>query len=369
MRQLSPRRLATLLALGALAACADSIPSEPSAVATAAKMRSIESDELSSTSYVLEAINAQLEAEGADHRVLKAEFLLDGTQWDGVTSTIIIANDRFKGIGTEWVPNDPRRGGRLGVTYANAIGDATQDDRPLTRDPNGANLRFVPYDQLHTQLNEGVVAWANQSCTRRPVQLVVPAANTNPDNFDDLILGFPFDPDGAGPLPAQPAARALPTVPYVQAADIVQAGWLSRTFFDRLSPPNGSAGIIGVTLTSAFIVPGSSPAQLSDIDGNGLADTRRAEIYYNTRFAWGTTQAGNVVDFYSVIAHETGHAYGLNHFGKVFATKKDGAGGITVAEIRYAPYAMMNAVYITGRNELAPTDISSYCNIFGRQQK
>ena len=359
-----------LLAAGALSACADSIPVAPAAVAAPAKLRAIESDEVFSVSSVLAAMNAQLEAEGADYRYLKAEFLYDGNSWDGVTSTIVIANDRWKGIGTEWVPGDLRRGGRVGITYANAIGDATQDDRPVTRDPNGANARFVPYSQLATQLDEGVNAWANQSCVRRSVQLVTPAAGTNPDFSDDAILGVPFQPPRLpdGTLPAAlPPVRALPTVPYVQAADIVQGGWLGRAFFDRLSWPSGSASIIGVTLTSVFV----SGGQLTDVDHNKLADTRRAEIYYNTRFAWGTTQALNVVDFYSVITHETGHAFGLNHFGKVFVTRKDATddGGLAINEIKYAPYAIMNAVYITGRNELATTDISSFCNIFGRNIK
>ena len=364
MRQLSPRRLATLLALGALAACADSVPTEPGVVAAAAKMRAIQTDENVGISSVLDAINAQLEAEGADHRVLKAEFLFDGNSWDGATSTIVFANNRFKGIGAEWVPNDLRRGGRLGLTYANAIGDAAQDSRPVTRNPDGTGLRFMAYSELETVLNEGVSAWANQSCLRRPVELVVPAANTNPDIFDDQLLGVPFDPDGpTGPAPVIPA-RPVPSAPYVQPADIVQAGWLARTFFDRVAP-NGGASIIGVTLTSVFV----SGGQLTDVDNNNLADTRRAEIYYNTAFAWGSTGALNVVDSYSIIAHETGHAFGLGHFGKVFVTKKDASDGIAIAEIKYSPKAMMNAVYITGRSALAATDISSFCSIFARQQK
>jgi Metallo-peptidase family M12B Reprolysin-like len=372
----SVRRVLAVLALGALSACAESIPSAPSALVGAPKFRSIASDEKAQVSSVLAQINARLEAEGADHRILKAEFLYDGTTWDGASSTVVVANDRWKGIGTEWVSHDMRRGGRHGVTYANAlatplVGTQLQDDRPFTRDPNGANLRPVDYAQLRIQLNEGVTAWSSLSCNRRPVDLVEVADGTNPDFYDDAILGFPFDPDGPnGPLAQQPAARPLPpeeTMPYVQAADIVQAGWLGRTFFDRLSPPSGSAGIIGVTLTSVFV----SGGQLTDVDNNNLADSRRAEIYYNTRFAWGSTRAANVVDFYSVIAHESGHAFGLNHFGKLFVTKKDAAddGGLSISEIKFAPYAMMNATYITGRNELATLDVSSYCSIFGRELK
>ncbi len=32
--------------------------------------------------------------------------------------------------------------------------------------------------------------------------------------------------------------------------------------------------------------------------------------------------------------------------------------------MKFAPYAMMNAVYLAGRNELAGTDHSSFCQIW-----
>ena len=55
---------------------------------------------------------------------------------------------------------------------------------------------------------------------------------------------------------------------------------------------------------------------------------------------------------------------GLGHFGKVFVTKKDAADGLSIEDVRYAPYAMMNAVYAGGRKELVGSDNSSFCSIW-----
>jgi hypothetical protein len=65
------------------------------------------------------------------------------------------------------------------------------------------------------------------------------------------------------------------------------------------------------------------------------------------------------------MTHETGHSLGLGHFGKLFVTKHDAADGrITISDIKYAPYAIMNAAYVDGRNEIAGTDHSSFCQIW-----
>lgn len=343
-------RSAVLLSLIGAAACSDITP--PAAPAarpspsgpSLARAASPIADENVSVSPIFAEINARLAASGAKVRAVKAELLMDGAGWDGVTSTIIIANDRARGIGAEWVKGDPRRGGRVGVTYAFGSNTSTP---PLTRDPNGANVRFVPVAQLDAQIEEGMAAWRGLSCSSKAITRVAIAAGTDPDYLDQYFRGNPFGSPN-----------------YVQAADIVQSGWQPPAFFQIIGGGPAGNNIIGVAFTFIFgdVVNGAFVP--SDIDRNGKDDTALSELYYNQRFAWGNNGAANVVDFYSIITHESGHALGLGHFGKVFVTRKAAADGIQIADIKYAPYAMMNAVYVTGRNELAGTDNSSFCQIW-----
>jgi hypothetical protein len=375
-------RTGGLLLLVGVAACGDTMPVTPTltpssvAPSLARTPAAATSGEKVGVASALESMNTQLAARGSNARVLKAELLMDGTTWNGATSTVVFANDRVRGIGAEWVKADPRRGGRTGVTYAIAAhllspiltGPLAPGIRiqPTTRNPDGSNPALVPVKQLGEQIEEAMTAWRARTCSSAAIERVR-VASSNPDIVDDIVfnalLGTPVG------------------VNYTQPADIVQSGWFNRIFFRALAqlladpnepppPPNAGDAIIGVTLTFAFIdnKGTTNPADdtLTDIDRNGKADTQLAEIYYNDRFAWGNNAALNVVDFYSIIAHETGHALGLGHFGKLFVTKKDAVdgGGIALNEIKYAPYALMNAAYITGRNEIAGTDNSSFCQIW-----
>ena len=372
-------RTGSLLVLGAAAACGDTTlvtPTPnlaPSFSSSAAASNG--SAEGVSVSAVLAAMNDQLTAMGSTARVLKAELIMDGKSWNGATSTIVLANDRLRGIGAEWVKGDPRRGGRAGVSYAVASHLLSPIRlRPFTRDPNGGNVRQVPVNDLDGQINdldaqieEAMTAWRNRACSSAPIARVQ-NAGTNPDVVDDLLFGVAIGG------------------PWARPADIVQSGWMHPLFFRLLVPkpkdakpgdPEPGDFILGVTLTLGFVDDNGTPDnpdddRFTDIDRNGKADIWFSEIYYNARFFWGNTAALNVVDFYSVVAHETGHALGLGHFGKLFVTKKDaadddngdGKADITVAEVKYAPYALMNAAYITGRNEIAGTDNSSFCQIW-----
>jgi hypothetical protein len=311
-------------------------PTEPSLAKSAAPI----TDENVSVSPIFAQINARLAASRAKVRAVKAELLMDGKGWNGASSTIIIANDRARGIGSEWVKGDPRRGGRVGVTYAFGSNTSTP---PETRDPDGSNRRFVLVSQLDAQIEEGMSAWRGLSCSRQPITRV--AAGIDPDLLDQIFNG------------------QAPTIDYAQPADIVQSGWQPLSFFTNFAGASG-ANIIGVAFTFIFGDDVNGVFVPSDIDRNGKDDTALAELYYNQQFYWGNNGARNVVDFYSIITHESGHALGLGHFGKVFVTKKAAADGIQIADIKYAPYAMMNAVYVTGRNELAGTDNSSFCQIW-----
>ena len=352
-------RLGALAALVSVAACADA-PVAPNA-ATPALLASAagpqlavagattlvsdpSADESVAVSPFLADLDAQLEAAGSNLRVTKAELLVDGNTWDG-SSTVIIADNRSRGLSSEWVAGDPRRDGRVGVTWAFG---SSHPGLPVTRNPDGSNLHFVPLADLDTQLQEGLAAWRNVSCSSAPVTRVAIPMGTDPDYLDDVVL------------------TGHPSAKYAQPADIVEAGWMPASFFRTIAGGTSGNSIIGVTFTFHFV--DGVTHQATDIDRNGKGDESRAEIFYNTRFAWGNSQAPNVVDFYSIITHETGHAMGLAHFGKVFVTQKDAADGISVADIKYAPKAMMNAVYVTGRNELAGTDNSSFCQIWANKK-
>ena len=350
-------RLGAFAVLVSVAACADA-PVAPNA-ATSAPLASAagpqlavaattsfvsdpSSDESVAVSPFLAELDAELEAAGSNVRVTKAELLVDGNTWDG-SSTVIIANNRSRGLSSEWVAGDPRRDGRVGVTWTFG---SSHPSLPVTRNPNGSNAHYVPLAQLDTQLQEGIAAWRDVTCSSAPITRVSIPMGTDPDYLDDYFR------------------TRRPSATYAQPADIVESGWEPAGFFTAIAGPSGNS-IIGVTFTFHFV---DAAGQATDINGDGKGDEALAEIYYNTRFAWGSTQAPNVVDFFSIITHETGHAMGLAHFGKVFVTQKDAADGIQVADIRYAPKAMMNAVYVTGRSEIAGTDNSSFCQIWASKK-
>lgn len=293
-------------------------------------------------SQFLADLDAQLAAAGSNLRVAKAEFIVDTANWTGASQTLI-ANDRSHGIGIEWVAGDPRRDGRIGVTYAL---DPRQGREPFTRNPDGSGLRQLPFPELEPFIEETMSAWRGRSCSSTPIERVAVPPGLDPDLLDQTFLGA----DGGRP--------------YQQVSDIVQAGWQLPNFFTAFAGPAGN-NIIGVTFTFWYVDGNGNP---TDINRDGKADAGLAEIYYNTRFAWGNSQALNVVDFYSITAHETGHALGLGHFGKVFVTRKDAADGIQIVEIKYAPKALMNAVYVTGRSEIAGTDNASFCQIWASKK-
>lgn len=353
-------RLGALAALVSIGACADApvAPNATPAVALAAAagpqlavaagtttfVSDPSSDESVAVSPFLADLDAQLEAAGSPLRVTKAELLVDGNTWDG-SSTVIIANNRSRGLSSEWVAGDPRRDGRVGVTWAFG---SSHPGLPVTRNPDGSNLHSVPLADLDTQLQEGLAAWRGLTCSTAPVTRVSIPMGTDPDYLDDVVF------------------VGHPSATYSQPSDIVEAGWMPSSFFRAIGGGTAGNSIIGVTFTFHFV---DAAGHATDINSDGKGDEALAEIYYNTRFAWGSSQAANVVDFYSIITHETGHAMGLAHFGKVFVTKKDAAdGSISIADIKYAPKAMMNAVYVTGRSEIAGTDNSSFCQIWASKK-
>jgi hypothetical protein len=303
-------------------------------------------DEPTAVSPRIAEINAALASTNSKVRLAKAELLVSST-WNHANATVLFANDRARGTGAEWVKGDPNRGGNLGVTYqvASQLGS-----RPIVINSDRATASLASFALLDQQIEEAMSAWRGQKCSAAPITRVAIPANTDPNFVDQFFSGQPTSGN------------------YVQTADIVQGGWKSAQFFRNIgqffyNDPSVGNNIIGITFTFDYIDENGQP---TDLDRNHKEDIGLAEIYYNNNFVWDNSALVDlrVVDFYSIITHETGHSLGLGHFGKVFVTTKDAADGITLSEIKYAPYAIMNAVYVAGRNELAGTDNSSYCSLW-----
>lgn len=278
----------------------------------------------------LAQIQARLVANGINKFALasaQVSVAADSAGWQG--ATLLIANDRTLTLTSAFVPSDSRRGGSANISYLIDESNLSAVSRSAT------NPRFtLTKTELMPEIDAAMLRWQNQPYCGAPTVSKVPYTGADPDLIDGLVFQ---DPSRIG-------------TPF---ADITQAGWLPRAFFDALAP-NGSASILGVTFTFVFTNPDGSA---TDVDHDGRADVAFREIYYNQRFFW-TTDANFLggIDIQSVATHESGHAYGLGHFGYVFQDNK----GV----IHYAPKAVMNAVYVSSFRNLAGTDNASFCQLW-----
>ena len=286
-------------------------------------------------SPVLAALNGALSGIRPGVELDRADVLVsaDGG-WQGATT--LIANNRTHQIESLFVARDPRRGGADALSYLvdQSDGTALAFANPAP-DPTAVVL---PNAVTEARIDASMARWVTEPSCPGPGIVKVADNGSDPDLIDGLVLG-------------DPARIGTPQ------ADITHAGWLPRAFFDAIAP-NGSASILGVTFTFIFVDGQGNP---TDIDHNGRSDTAFREIYYNRRFAWSEGPSRpRGIDIDSVVTHESGHAFGLGHFGKVFIDNN----GI----IRFAPRAVMNAVYVSPFADLAGTDNSSFCSIWASRQ-
>jgi len=285
----------------------------PSAASADKRIEDEESLTSSATSLI-ERLNNQLAARGVNVRIAKAAFLAAPNAPE--VGQTIFANDRTKQLDTQWVPGDPRRGGRKTITYAVDLADCNV---------------FPGSAAIEGAIDRAMTTWANVSCAPIPI-VKVPCSSADADVTDGL-LGF----GGIG-TPG--------------TADIIHGGWLPAAFFDAAIPGGGSS-VLASTFTYFFV---DGPTD-SDVNGDKKLDTAFAEIFYNSAFPWAIDGAMPPVDVESVALHEAGHALSQDHFGKIFETDANG-------KRHFSPYAVMNALLTQPEHTLQGSDTSAHCGLW-----
>lgn len=260
---------------------------------------------------MLDGLNAALAGEGADYRAYMAEYVTGDVDAQG--NTVIAKDVGNKRLSFDFVPFDARRAWgdpAGGITYAI---DTTGDAVPFAGGLTGA--------QTTAAITRAMNSWDAVSCSNLPLVFV---------------------PTGQAPLGVI-AGEGL-------AADLQHCGWRDLEF---------GGGVIGVTFTFGFCDPCAPTVVFTDIDNNGRADTAFREIYYDPfqgtfgpPRVWSDDGVSNI-DVETVALHEAGHGLSQAHFGKVFIDNK--------GNLKFAPEAVMNAVYVGPRRGLLGTDNGGHC--------
>jgi hypothetical protein len=215
----------------------------------------------------------------------------------------VYANDRTHQLADHWMPFDPRRHGGQEIFWLIEQVDQTAD---------------VPWADAVAAVGRAMNTWGTTPCANIPLVEL-------PDlGMDWGVVQWMV---GMGGFPGW-------------YADITHAGWLPWIFFEIIGGPGGGNSILGVTFTFTWTA-----------EPNVVAFR---EIYYNDAFTWGIDI--RLFDIESIVLHEVGHGLSLGHFGKIFRTPN--------GKLRFAPRAVMNAIYWDIQHELLGTDNGSFCSIW-----
>ena len=260
---------------------------------------------------VLPQINEQLAALGLNVRAEAIEYLTIGR---GRPSNRIFAQP-FR-----WVPNDARRlADGTNITY-------------LVDQSDGATASGLTNAQTEPAIDRSFDTWQEETCLADVDILKRADSGADPDIFDSFFgfggFGNPF------------------------LADITEAGWLPRAFFEAVGGPGGGRGILAFSVTFIFIDGDGNP---TDLDGDNRLDTALNEVYYNNTFGdpgddragnpWGIDVALPGIDVETVALHENGHSLGIGHFGP-------------------PPSAVMNPIYAGINQDPDSADHAGMCGVW-----
>lgn len=234
-------------------------------------------------------------------------------------------SNRIHQTGLRWVAGDARRlADGDNITY-------------LVDQSDGATASGLTNAQTEAALDRALNTWDASNCLKK-VDIVKRAdSGADPDIFDSFFgfggFGNPF------------------------LADIVEAGWLPKAFFDAVGGPGGGDGILAFSISFIFTDGSGNP---TDINGDNHLDTALNEVYYNDNFGDpGGTRPGNPwginivlpgIDVETVGLHENGHSLALGHFGP-------------------PPAAVMNPVYAGIRQSPLAIDKAGMCAVWASWPK
>jgi hypothetical protein len=261
---------------------------------------------------LMRQINAKLAGSGLNIAVEQIEFFTIG---QGRPS------NRIHQQPFRWVAGDPRRlADGDNITY-------------LVDQSDGATASGLSSLQTEQAIDNSFATW-NTTDALKKVTLVKRAdTGADPDIFDSFFrfgrFGNPF------------------------LADIVNAGWLPRRFFEEVGGPGGGRGILAFSVTFIFVDDNGNP---TDINGDNYLDSALNEVYYNNTFGdrktdragnpWGINVALPGIDVETVALHENGHSLALGHFGP-------------------PPAAVMNPVYAGIRQAPLASDEAGMSAVWG----